>query len=171
MLFWHSEIENLSIGEVAVEGEVAGDLLLAEPIHPLAAGGRVVEEVLSDGLALLPLAEPPKFHGTVLPATAHVMNNHRLTGDLAPLPAVVPELTHVLDKLSVAAGKQVVARNYHRRVSRVLESLLTHSSRRWLRASMPHSGSVNNLLRQDRSIVRVSSRQIPILTSLRRSSI
>src|SRR6185437_3822199 len=44
-------VEHLGAGEVAVEGEVAGDLPLADPVDQLAAQGGVVAERLLQGLA------------------------------------------------------------------------------------------------------------------------
>ena len=44
-------VEDLGVGEVAVQGEVAGDLPLAHPVDQLAAQGGVVAERLAQGLA------------------------------------------------------------------------------------------------------------------------
>lgn len=54
-------VDNLGVGEEAVEGKVAGNSPLGDPIYPSAAELRVVDELLGGGFALLALAEPAKF--------------------------------------------------------------------------------------------------------------
>ena len=101
-------VEDLGVGEVAVEREVAGDLPLTDPIDQLAAQLRVVAERLLQGLAHLLLAEAAELQRVVLAAGADVVDEQVVVGDLVPLLGVVPEPADVLDELAVVVDQGVV---------------------------------------------------------------
>ena len=84
-------VQNLRVGEVAVEGEDAGDFPLADPVDQFAAQLRVVLEGLLGGLALLLLAEAAKLQRIVLSAGADVVDEQVVMGDLVAGLGVVPE--------------------------------------------------------------------------------
>lgn len=104
-------IDNLGVGKVAVEGKVAGNLLLAGPIDQLAAELGVVAELRAGGLARLALAEPTGFQWIVLPPGAGIVGNPIVVADLVPLLGMVPEPSGALDELSVVVCQHVVDGN------------------------------------------------------------
>ena len=105
-------IQYLRVGEIAVEGEIAGNFPLADPIDQLATEFGVVEEFLAGGLALFPFAEATKFQGIVLSAGTHVVGEQIIVGNLVPLVGVIPEPSCILDVLSVVVDQNVVDGNH-----------------------------------------------------------
>src|SRR5947209_6373752 len=83
-------VEDLGVGEVAVEGEVAGDLPLAHPVDQLAAQPGVVAERLADRLTDFFLAEQAELQRVVLARGADVVGEEVVLGDLVPLLGMVP---------------------------------------------------------------------------------
>ena len=101
-------VENLGAGEVAVHGEVAGDVPLADPVDQLAAEDGVVAERFLEGLADFLLSEEAELQRVVFAAGADVVDEEVVLGDLVPLLGVVPEPAGVGDKLAVAVDEGVV---------------------------------------------------------------
>ena len=101
-------VEDLGVGEVAVEGEVAGDLPLAHPVDQLAAQLGVVAERLLQGLADLLLAEEAELQRVVLAGGADVVDEEVVLGDLVPLLGVVPVPAGVGDQHPVPVDQGVV---------------------------------------------------------------
>ena len=101
-------VEDLGVGEVAVEGEVAGDLPLTDPVDQLAAQLGMVAERLLDRLADLLLAEEAELQRVVLAAGADVVDEEVVLGDLVPLLGMVPEPSGVGDQLAVPVDEGVV---------------------------------------------------------------
>ena len=101
-------VEDLGIGEVAVEGEIAGNFPLADPIDQLATEFGVVEEFFAGHFALFPLAETAEFQRVMLPAAANVVGEQIVVGDLVSPLGVVPEPAYVLDEFSVVVDQNIV---------------------------------------------------------------
>ena len=135
-------VQYLRVGEIAVESEVPENFPLAYPIDQLATELGMIEEFLSGGLALLPLAEAAEFQGIVLPAGAHVVGEQIIVGDFVSLIGVIPEPSCVFDVLSVVVDQHVVDGNDPAVVVECSESRCNHSNRRWLRVSASQSTSV-----------------------------
>jgi len=101
-------VEDLGVGEVAVEGEVAGDLPLVDPVDQLAAELGMVAERLLDRLADLLFAKEAEFQGVVLAGGADVVDEEVVLGDLVPLLGVVPVPPGIGDQHPVPVDEGVV---------------------------------------------------------------
>ncbi len=101
-------IEHLGAGEVTVDGEVARDIPLADPVDQLTAQCGVVAERLVQGLADLLLAEEAKLQGIMLAAGADVVGEEVVLGDLVPFLGVIPEPAGVGDQQAVPVDQGVV---------------------------------------------------------------
>jgi hypothetical protein len=101
-------VEDLGAGEVAIHGEVAGDLPLADPVDQFAAQGGMVPERFLQRLADLLLAEQPELQGVVFAAGADVVDEQVVLGDLVPLLGVIPEPAGIGDQQAVTVDQGVV---------------------------------------------------------------
>src|SRR5271157_2012213 len=104
-------IEDLGTGEVRVHREVAGDLVLANPVDQFTAQYSVVAERLIQGLAYLLLAEESELEGIVLAAGADIVGEEVVLSNLVPFFGVVPEPPGVRNQQAVAIDQGVINRN------------------------------------------------------------
>src|SRR5262249_54114207 len=94
-------VEDLGVGEIAVEGKIARDLSLADPIDQLADQLGMVAERLVPRLADLLFAKEPELQGVVLAAGADVVDEEIVLSDLVALLGMVPEPAGIGDQLTV----------------------------------------------------------------------
>ena len=120
------------IGEVAVKGEGARNLLRHDPINQLAAqyrmtleGGqalffrrrrrqapRLGVQPRPLGLAIRALAKAAKFQRIMLARGTDVVGNQIIVRDLVPLLGVIPKVAHILNQLPGMIHQRVVDRNH-----------------------------------------------------------
>src|SRR5271155_127121 len=98
-------VENLGIGEVVVEREIAGDLLVTDPIDQLDTQVRMVDEGLLLSGADLLRAETAEVQGVVLAARTNVVDKEVVLGNFVTLLGVVPKVTGIRDEFAVVINE------------------------------------------------------------------
>ena len=101
-------IEIRRVGEIAVEGEIAGDRVMHDPIDQFAEQDVVIAKVLGLLDTPLPLDESTKLQRVVLAGSADVIDDQVVVGDLVTLLGVIPEPTDILDELAVVIDEGIV---------------------------------------------------------------
>ena len=101
-------VEDLSVAEVAVEGEITGNVLIDHPIDQFFAEERVVLERLVVSETGVLLAEATKLQGIVFARSADVVGNQVVMGDEVALVSMVPEPAGVLNQLATVVDQGVV---------------------------------------------------------------
>ena len=104
-------IEDLGSGEVTVEGDIAGNILLNHPIDQLFAQHRVILERLICGGASLLLPEAPKLEWIVLARGTHVVRNQVIMGDQVALVGMIPEPASIFNQLAIMVDQGVIDRD------------------------------------------------------------
>lgn len=108
ILFAGDVVEDLRIGEKAVEDEVPWDALLANPIHQLAKQDRVVLESNLIGFGLFSFFEASKLQGVMFAIWANVVSEQVVMSDLIALLGMIPKPADILDQLAVVVDEDVV---------------------------------------------------------------
>src|SRR5436853_4844471 len=105
-------IENVGMGEVAVEGEIAWNDLLDHPIDQLFTENSVVLEGRSVGNAGVLLAEATELQGIVLAGGTNIISNQVIVGDQMPLIGMIPEPAGIFNQLAVVIDERVIDSNH-----------------------------------------------------------
>jgi len=101
-------IEVAGIGEPAVEGKIAGDVLANDPIHHFPDKFVMIMEDNILFFAPVLFDESPEIQRIVFAGGADIVGNDIIMGDLVTALAVVPEVPHILNELSSMIDKNIV---------------------------------------------------------------
>ncbi len=101
-------IEDLGIGEITVEGEIARYRLLNDPIDQLFAEYGVILEGLACRDAALLLTKPPKLQRVVLEGGADIVSDQVIVGDQMALVGMIPEPAGIFNQFAVMVDQRYV---------------------------------------------------------------
>src|SRR5262249_32585047 len=104
-------VEDLGIGEVTVEGEIAGNGLLDHPIDQVFAEQSMILEGFACGDAGLLLTETPELQRVVLEGGADVVSDQVIMGDQMTLVGMIPEPAGIFNQLPVMVDQCVIDRD------------------------------------------------------------
>src|SRR6266540_17611 len=104
-------IEDRGIGEVTVEGDIAGNILLNHPIDQLFAEHSVILERFTGGATGLLLAEAAELQWVMLAGSADVVGDQVIMGDQMTLVSMIPEPAGIFDQLAVVVDQRVIDRD------------------------------------------------------------
>ncbi len=104
-------IEDFGIGEVTVEGDIAGNVLLHHPIDQLFAEHSVILERFTGGATGLLLAEAAELQWVMLAGSADVVGDQVIMGDQMTLVSMIPEPAGIFDQLAVVVDQRVIDRD------------------------------------------------------------
>ena len=104
-------VQNRSIGKVAVEREVTGNLFGDYPVNEiLDQFGVVLERVVR--ITLLALAETAERERVVFAARRHIVGEQVVMRDQVAFVGMIPEVASILDQRAVVVDQGVVDRNH-----------------------------------------------------------
>ena len=104
-------IEDFGIGEVAVEGDIARNIVLNHPIDQLFAERSVIVEGHACGDAGLLLAEAAELQWVVLAGGTDVVGDQVIMGDQMTLFGMIPEPAGIFNQLAVVVDQCVIDRD------------------------------------------------------------
>jgi len=105
-------VEDVGMGEVTVEGELARNILLDDPINQfLTQNGVVLEGRAIRDTGIL-LAEAAELQRVVLARGADVVGNQVVVGDQMALLGMIPEPASIFNQLAVMVDQRVINRDH-----------------------------------------------------------
>ena len=142
-------VEDLGVGEVGVEGEVARESSARRPSQSAGTTEDVWSRTALQGLTEFFLAKAAELQRIVLAAGADVVDEQVVMGDLIPLFGVIPEPADIRDQHPVMVDQRIVDGD-NALVAVPGDGILLQSSRRRsLRTRTSQSAAVRKRLRQD----------------------